>query len=437
MGSDYSPLQGQRCQLALPSIRASGTVRVSLNTSPMPLSHRSQLVATTLLLVLASCGQAADSPALTISKPTRAVRLEFKERREKLTEADKRADAAFNAAQFKAAQQARTEAEEDEKFLDFIKHAYASKSYGRGGVSEHKFEDEVPPDLRQLLFTDLDPDETSEAREVRMAFGDSAAPVLAGYSVVALLDRDTAERDLSSAATATVSHILIGYKGAAEAAPNLTRTKEEARTLAGSLRERAVAGEHFETLVMTYSDDFSKTENRGRFEQQVIGEADPNRNAFVREFNDAVVAAREGSITEPIETAFGFHIIHVEQKAARRERSERQPRVSYAEIYFPARVPGEWRDTGLTGENVTGATAQPAADDGKYEVVLSFDPAGTRLFREITMRNIGKPVAIFLDGHIYSEPVVQSAISNGEAVISGSFDADTAAGLARSIMQRL
>ncbi len=54
-------------------------------------------------------------------------------------------------------------------------------------------------------------------------------------------------------------------------------------------------------------------------------------------------------------------------------------------------------------------------------VELQFDATGTKLFDQITKANIGKTVAIYLDGAAISTPVVQEEIPNGTAVISGNF----------------
>jgi hypothetical protein len=320
---------------------------------------------------------------------------------------------------------------------DFIKHASTSSVYGRGGIFDKKFSDEVPPDLRTVLFASLQPGQTSEAREVRLTL-DQTTPVLAGYTVVSLLDRDTAERDVSTPARATVTHILIAYKGAIGAADTVTRTKDEAKQLAeDELKKVRDQKADFTKEVMDHSDDPSKTDNKGVFTDQTIGESDASKNAFVKEFNDVIVAAKPGQIVGPVETAFGYHVIRIEKKTARRAGAEQQTRVSYAEVFFPTRMPGEWRDTGLTGENVTSAIARPGGDSGEYQVLLTFDAAGKRLLRDLTARNMGKQVAIFVDGQMISSPAVQSEISNGQAIISGSFDADLAAGLARNIMQTL
>ena len=52
---------------------------------------------------------------------------------------------------------------------------------------------------------------------------------------------------------------------------------------------------------------------------------------------------------------------------------------------------------------------------------MQFDETGTKLFADITGANVGKMVAIYLDGAPISTPVVREAILNGEAVISGNF----------------
>lgn len=63
---------------------------------------------------------------------------------------------------------------------------------------------------------------------------------------------------------------------------------------------------------------------------------------------------------------------------------------------------------------------------GSPVVALEFDKTGADLFEKITTDNVGKRVAIFLDGAPISEPVVQGPIAGGEAIISGNFSADEA-----------
>ena len=51
--------------------------------------------------------------------------------------------------------------------------------------------------------------------------------------------------------------------------------------------------------------------------------------------------------------------------------------------------------------------------------MIQFDSEGTQLFAEITKRNVGKPLAIYLDGILIDAPIVNEEISGGKAQISG------------------
>lgn len=91
------------------------------------------------------------------------------------------------------------------------------------------------------------------------------------------------------------------------------------------------------------------------------------------------------------------------------------------------------KDTGLTGADVKKATVEFSQENGEPQVALSFSKKGTELFAQITERNVGKPVGIFLDEMPISAPVVRQAIHEGNAVISGSFSSDAAKRLAIAI----
>ncbi|HYF05612.1 MAG TPA: preprotein translocase subunit SecD, partial [Patescibacteria group bacterium] len=93
-----------------------------------------------------------------------------------------------------------------------------------------------------------------------------------------------------------------------------------------------------------------------------------------------------------------------------------------------------WKSTGLSGKHITSAKADISGGQqgfgGRFVVRLTFNPEGTKLFSDITNRNRGKQVAIFLDGTKISDPVVNEAITTGEAEISGNFTAAQATALA-------
>src|SRR3989338_2478853 len=82
--------------------------------------------------------------------------------------------------------------------------------------------------------------------------------------------------------------------------------------------------------------------------------------------------------------------------------------------------------TSLTGKNLRRSQVSFNPQTGKPEVTLEFDSQGAKLFEDITSKNIGKTLAIFLDNQIISAPRVNSAITGGKAVIEGSFTTDEA-----------
>ena len=95
------------------------------------------------------------------------------------------------------------------------------------------------------------------------------------------------------------------------------------------------------------------------------------------------------------------------------------------------------QQTGLTGKHVKKATVQFGSGDGTQagspSVGLKFNSEGAKLFEEITRRNVGKPVGIFIDKALISAPTVQQEIIGGEAVITGQFSIDEAKNLAVAI----
>lgn len=93
------------------------------------------------------------------------------------------------------------------------------------------------------------------------------------------------------------------------------------------------------------------------------------------------------------------------------------------------------QQTGLTGKSLKRAEVQFNPQSGFPEVSLTFDSEGAKLFEEVTGRNVGKALGIFLDDQIlsYPPPVVQTKISGGQAVISGQFTTEYAKQLATTL----
>jgi len=91
------------------------------------------------------------------------------------------------------------------------------------------------------------------------------------------------------------------------------------------------------------------------------------------------------------------------------------------------------KDTGLTGKHIKKAQLTFDNQTGTPQVALIFTDEGGKLFAKITERNVGKPVAIYLDQFLLSAPVVQQKIEGGNAVITGNFTVDEAKKLAIAI----
>lgn len=82
--------------------------------------------------------------------------------------------------------------------------------------------------------------------------------------------------------------------------------------------------------------------------------------------------------------------------------------------------------TGLTGRFLKNSRLDFDQTTREAMVSLEFNDEGTALFRKITKNNVGKMVAIYLDGAPVSAPVVREEIADGKAVISGNFTPEEA-----------
>jgi len=84
-------------------------------------------------------------------------------------------------------------------------------------------------------------------------------------------------------------------------------------------------------------------------------------------------------------------------------------------------VDSQFISTELTGRYLKKASLEFDPNTREPMISLQFDDTGTTLFAEITKENVGKIVAIYLDGAPISTPVVREEIPSGQAIISGSF----------------
>ena len=89
--------------------------------------------------------------------------------------------------------------------------------------------------------------------------------------------------------------------------------------------------------------------------------------------------------------------------------------------------------TGDMVEDAQGATATDRYGNKQYIVSLKLTDEGAKIFGEVTSENIGKNLPIVYDGETISYPQVQSAITGGEAQITGMSSFEEADNLATQI----
>lgn len=85
--------------------------------------------------------------------------------------------------------------------------------------------------------------------------------------------------------------------------------------------------------------------------------------------------------------------------------------------------------TNLTGADLTSAKVVFDNQTGKPAVSIEFGKEGADKFAALTEKNVGKPLAIVLDGALVSAPIVQEKITGGQAQITGNFSLDEAKNL--------
>ena len=219
------------------------------------------------------------------------------------------------------------------------------------------------------------------------------------------------------------SHLLLCYDGIDGCDNGLS--KDEAYTKIKEIKEEATP-ENFASLVEKYT-----TEPGGANRKGELGWF--SKGMMVAPFEDTVFPQEVGTISYVVETQFGYHLIYKED-----ERTTIEYKVSVVKINKKTEKDiigpqADWKNTELTGKNLDRATVSFNPNDNSPEVSLEFDSEGTKLFADITERNVGKPVAIFLDAYPISVPTVNERIPSGRAVISGSFNIKEAKLLAQRL----
>lgn len=111
-----------------------------------------------------------------------------------------------------------------------------------------------------------------------------------------------------------------------------------------------------------------------------------------------------------------------------REFLKDDPTSTDAAVFFPTMQ--NTKTVSIVGKDLKSAALSYSQQTGEPEVAIEFTAEGTKKFEDATTRLVGKRLAIFLDEFPITAPTVQTAITDGRAVITGSFTKDAAKQLA-------
>lgn len=225
----------------------------------------------------------------------------------------------------------------------------------------------------------------------------------------------------------------------------------------------------FADYAARYSDVETAFEDKGKLPN------DLGKEKYGEDFSEKVKAlanSGNGSISpDPIETAFGYHIVFInnvseengEKKieashillnykdAQDKPDTERSKEVAESfsreiiervktgetvykiERLFFSTAPYPWKDTSLNSKNFKRADVKIDPQTQQIFIGINFDEEGGKLFEELTEKNIGKKIGIFVGGNLVSQPVVNTKISGTSAVIEGYTDIKAAQALANDL----
>ncbi len=131
---------------------------------------------------------------------------------------------------------------------------------------------------------------------------------------------------------------------------------------------------------------------------------------LVDEEHDPYKAMEEGP-------PFGLDLLYQKKEDPKTGRIEKIPYLVKKEVL-------------LTGDLLYDARVAFDSRFNEPYVSLTFDSTGARIFERITAENVGKRLAIILDGNVYSAPVIREKIAGGRASITGGFTYEEAVDLA-------
>lgn len=337
--------------------------------------------------------------------------LEFKEQNNEppreLTAQEQKELNTFNAAANKKIRDALTALRRKTAFEEVVKKYSEDESTKEKGGDMGFITQQMYPELHEWA---ADHKDGEVSKEIVKSFG--------GLNIVKRVAERQGEKEVSAA------HVLVCYEGA-PLCENPQYDKKQAKAKVEEIKKEATR-ENFAELVKKYSTEPGAAERAGELGYFKKGD-------MVPEFEEAVWDAPTSTIVGPVETEYGFHLIIKKDERFTKEYQIARVFARTKEKSDIVPPTEEWKLTGLSGKQLKRAEVTEDSRTGQIQVSLNFDDEGSKLFADITGRNVGKPVAIFLDGQPISQPTVNEAITSGSAVISGGFTYQDA----RLLAQRL
>ncbi len=220
--------------------------------------------------------------------------------------------------------------------------------------------------------------------------------------------------------------------------------RAERKTLAENAAKEAAAAKEFAVIGKKYRDAYENVEyvsaTSTLAELPAHYAVDEVKNAEGPKVTGAVPSQKSGTLSVGedgkvgnVDGEKGFSIVRVSKVSG----TGTGKTVEYEGI-FVSEKPSVW---------TLAKTADGKALDERYltnasvsfnqsyqpQVELLFNDEGAKIFGELTKRMVGQQLAIFVGGEMLTDPVVQTAITDGKAVITGNYTAESAKQLANDI----
>ncbi|PIR66834.1 MAG: protein translocase subunit SecD [Parcubacteria group bacterium CG10_big_fil_rev_8_21_14_0_10_36_14] len=226
--------------------------------------------------------------------------------------------------------------------------------------------------------------------------------------------------------------------------PNRTLTSEEQQQMddfnkkaeanAKDIFSKLSAGEDYDELAFKYSEDPGSREAHGDLDWLPEG-------TLLPELESAAKTLKDGEVyNSVVKSSLGYHIIKKTGEREIEEEGEKIKQLRISHIFILTKSERDFLSmddymvyTELSGKDLENASVQFDPNTSAPEVALQFNSEGKKLFKEITERNVGKYVGIYLDGEPITIPRVNDVIYDGSARISGNYDLKEAKLLAQRL----